>query len=129
MADPSVIDAGTGSPFTDAMQQLGLSPQEQYLYFHHLYNLHGEGKVRQPDGSVSTLLQAVVPGPGGLYYNIPTVWDGQMLDVHSAAQRAAQMGWDKWPGFATPEQADMRYETMHPFLERDVENWQGMRGE
>lgn len=111
------------SPLDD-INKLNLTPQEQNLYQHHLDNLHGTGKVRNPDGTISTMLQAVVPGPGGRYYNIPTVWGGQELDVHSARQLAAQQGWNKWPSYATPETADLRYETMHDFLERDTERYQ-----
>jgi hypothetical protein len=107
------------------MQTMSMSPQEQNLYMHHLNNLYGPGKVVHANGDVSTLYQAVVPGPGGLYYNIPTVWDGQILDRYSAQQRAAQAGWANWPGYATPQQADMRYEQMHMFIDRDTEQWLG----
>lgn len=112
--------------YDEATQQLSLSPQEQYLYLHHLNNLYGPGKVLNADGSVSTMLQAVVSGPGGKYYNIPTVWGGQVLDIYSASQLAGQVGWDKWPSYATPEQADARYELMHPYFERDVEQHPGL---
>jgi len=68
------------SPLSQAIGTLSLSPQEQNLYLHHLNNLHGDGKVVQKNGDISTLLQAVVSGPGG-YYNIPTVWEGKELSV------------------------------------------------
>ena len=109
------------SPFENAVQQLGLSPQEQNLYWHHLGNLHGEGKVVQPNGDISTVLQAVTSGPGGLYYSIPTVWDGKALDIEAARQRAAQQGWSNFPAYSTSEQADLRYDQMHQFMDHDTE--------
>lgn len=115
------------SPFEKAVQDMKLSPQEQYLYFHHLNNLYGPGKVQQPDGSISTLLQAVVSGPGSLYYNIPTVWDGQILNPQDAAIRAGQAGWGNFPAYVTPELADARYETLHGYLEQDTEAYQNSR--
>lgn len=103
-----------------ATQQLGLTPQEQFLYQHHLNNLYGAGKVVYPDGTISTLDQAVVQGPQG-YYSIPTIWEGQQLSPDLAAQRAAAVGWDKWPSYPTPEAADARYVgQMHEYLGRDV---------
>jgi hypothetical protein len=111
------------SPYEQAVAAMGLSPQEQYLYTHHLNNLYGPGKVEHPDGGVSTVSQAVVSGPGSLYYNIPTVWDGKQLPIDEARQKASQVGWDKFPAYATPEQADLRYEAMHDFINQDTEAW------
>jgi hypothetical protein len=97
-------------------------PQEQNLVEHHLDNLYGSGKVISPAGDVSTVLQAVTTKPpnGSRYYNIPTVWDGKALTVDEASERAAKAGWDKWPSYATPEQADLRYEWMHGLMEKDT---------
>jgi hypothetical protein len=100
-----------------------LTPQEKNLVQHHLNNLYGPGKVISPEGNVSSVLQAVVDGPGGRYYNIPTVWDGKALTVDEASERAAKVGWDKWPSYATPEQADLRYEWMHESLAKDTERY------
>jgi hypothetical protein len=115
---PSAVSAGNT-----------LTPQEQNLVQHHLDNLYGPGKVISPSGDdVSTVLQAVVDGPGGRYYNIPTVWDGKALTVDEATERAAKAGWDKWPSYATPQQADLRYEWMHGALERDTERYRAAGG-
>jgi hypothetical protein len=99
-----------------------LTPQEQNLVEHHLDNLYGPGKVISPSGNVSTVLQAVTTRrpDGSRYYNIPTVWDGKVLTVDEAAERAAKAGWDKWPSYATPEQADLRYEWMHDLMAKDT---------
>lgn len=115
------------SPFEIAVEKLALSPQEQYLYYHHLNNLYGPGKVINPDDSISTVSQAVVFGPGSKYYSIPTVWNGQQLDIHSAQQLASQVGFDKFPSYTTPDEADFRYQQMHDFLAQDTEAYQRTR--
>lgn len=115
------------SPFEKAVKQLPLSPQEQYLYYHHLNNLYGPGKVINPDNSISTVEQAVVYGPGSKYYNIPTVWNGQKLSVPETQMLAGQVGWDNFPSYVTPEEADLRYQSMHDFLNEDTEQWQRTR--
>jgi hypothetical protein len=98
-----------------------MGPQEQNLYDHHLGNLYGGGKVTSPLGDISTLYQAVVPGPYGRFYNIPTVWDGQILTTQEAAEKAASKGWDNWPSYTTPDAADLAYEArVHPAAAQDV---------
>ena len=114
-------------PFTRAVKELGLSPQEQYLYYHHLNNLYGTGKLERPDGAVSTVSQAVVSGPGSLYYSIPTIWEGRELPIDQARLRASQQGWGNFPAYATPEQADMRYQTIHPYIEQDTVDYMRTR--
>ena len=100
--------------------QLGLSPQELFLYQHHLGNVQSGMQLNNADGSTSTVLQMVVDGPGGKFYSIPSVWDGKALTEPEARKRAAQVGWDKWPSYRTPEEADARYMQMHDFMARDV---------
>lgn len=114
------------SPFQDAVKQMGLTPQEQNLYMHHLNNLQGPGKV-EGIRDTSTVLQTPVLGPGGRYYNIPTVWNGQVLDSATASQMAAQAGWHNWPSYPTPQAADLRYERMHDYFERDLESYREAR--
>jgi hypothetical protein len=115
------------APFNEATQKLALTPQEQYLYWYHLNNLYSDGKIQNPDNSVSTVEQAVVMGPGGQYYNIPTVWGGQQVDIQTAQQNAGQAGWHNWPSYPTPEAADARYERIHPYFEQDVDTYRGNR--
>ena len=108
-------------PFADQ------SPQEENLYQHHLGELY-RGGVRQPDGSLSTLYQAPVEGPGGRYYNVPTVWDGQILTTPEARERAAAQGWNKWPSYATPDAADLAYEArVHPRAAADMPGYEALR--
>lgn len=123
----------TQSPFVQASQQLQLNPQEQALYQMHLQNLTGPGGVDNPDGSRSSLFQSVQEHDGK-YYNIPTVWNGkietekvttpsgQVMQVPNATALAnvEKAGWDKFPSYATPEEADARYEQMHQFMDKDT---------
>jgi hypothetical protein len=104
-----------------ANKELSLSPQEQFLYQHHLNNLRGSGKVIQPDGRVSTMLQTVIEDDNGKFYNIPTVWDGKALSPPEAQRKAEEIGLDKFPSYNSPDEADARYERMHRFMEADTE--------
>jgi len=114
--------------FYDAVQNLRLTPQEQNLYQHHLRNLYMGGSAQLHPDSISTLLQAVVTGPDGRYYNIPTIWGGQALPVPLAAQMARSYGWDRWPSYSSPQAADARYNQMHQYIDRDGRRWLDQHG-
>lgn len=119
--------------YNAANAQMGLTPQEQFLYQMHLRNLYGPGGVDNPDGSRSTLFQSVQEH-NGRFYNVPTVWngaiqtqpyttpDGRNFQVpnDTALANIARIGWDAFPSYATPEQADSRYMKMHGFMDRDT---------
>lgn len=113
--------------FNAAQKALKLTPEEQALYQRHLTNLWGSGGVDNPDGSRSTLYQAVMEGPGG-YHSIPTVWEGKIVPPEEAAKRAAAVGWDQFPAYKTPEEADARYMKMHDFMDKDTADYFAVRG-
>lgn len=119
---PVAIDSSVGSASTD----LGLTPQEQGLYQRHLTNLTGSGGVDNPNGSRSTLYQAVVEHEGK-FYNIPTVWDGKILNTDQAVGRVRGEGWDKFPSYGSAEDAEARYTKMHGYMERDTEQFLNAR--
>lgn len=104
----------------EAHQAMNLTPQEQYLYNTHLNNLYGTGKIVHPDGAVSSLLQMSFEGPDGKTYNIPTVWGGRQLPPDAAIQEAMKTGLDKFPSYASGDEAEARYDAMHGFLEKDT---------
>lgn len=110
---------GASASLDGAIGVLKLTPQERNIWQHHQYNLHniGTGGVANKDGTISTVYQMVVTGPGGKFYSIPSVWNGRILNEREAVQMAAKQGWDKWPSYDTPEEADKRYQMMHPFME------------
>jgi hypothetical protein len=122
--------------FDAANAALKMTPQEQALYQRHLSNLYGAGGVDNPDGSRSSLYQSVQEH-NGRFYNVPTVWNGQILtekftnpagkvfDVPNATALAniARLGWDTFPSYATPEEADTRYSKMHDYMERDTADY------
>lgn len=130
----------TSPGFQAANLGLHLSPQEQALYQRHLTNLTGPGGVDNPDGSRSTLYQAVEPHDGK-YYNVPTVWDGRrevqpytkadgtVMDVpnQTALDNVARTGWGMFPSYATPDEADVRYDQMHGYMENDTADYQKRR--
>lgn len=125
--------APASSNYDAANAALNMTPQEQALYQMHLGNLNGPGGVDNPDGSRSTLYQSVQEH-NGKFYNVPTVWngkrevekytrpDGTVMDVpnKTALANVEKMGWDKFPSYATPDQADARYDAMHKFMEADT---------
>jgi hypothetical protein len=107
------------SNMADANAALKLTPEEQNLYAHHLNNLATGNQVKNADGTYSSVLQAVVQGPGDKFYNIPTIWNGKALDIAAAKKMAAAKGWNHWPAYADDKVADARYMQMHQFMEKD----------
>jgi hypothetical protein len=104
---------------TAADQKMKLTPQERALYQRHLTNLTGVGGVDNADGSRSTLYQATVDHDGKTY-SIPTVWNGKILPVDEAVQRVQAEGWDKFPSYGSPAEAEARYQQLHGFMEADT---------
>lgn len=119
-----------------AQQGMNLSPEEQALYSRHLTNLMGPGGVDNPDGSRSTLYQSVQEH-NGKFYSVPTVWngkretepytrqDGSVMDApnQTALNNVAKAGWDTFPSYATPDEADARYAQMHGLMEQDTADY------
>lgn len=137
-----MVDASEDN-LTKATRELGLTPEEQALYRQHLANLWGEGGVDNPDGSRSTLYQAVQEHDGK-FYSIPTVWDGKrevepwtrpsdgkVFDVPNATALAnvEKKGWDKYPAYADPDVADERYAKMHDYMEKDTNSYFNVAGQ
>jgi hypothetical protein len=124
MSDPKLITPDQANPhmenFNAAVQNLKLTPQEQFLYQHGLKNQFMGGGFRQPNGEMSTILQTTVEGPGG-YYNIPTVWQGQQLPWPLAREMARLTGWDKWPVYPSEDAALARYMAMHAYMNKDAQ--------
>jgi hypothetical protein len=113
-------------PITPDISKLNLTPQEQSLYSHHLNNLNGSGKLVQPDGQISTVLNTTVEQDGRTFV-IPTVWDGKQLSPQEAIQRAGKAGWDKWPSYASKTEAEARYNQLHASMEADTQQYQSLR--
>jgi hypothetical protein len=103
-----------------ADKALHLTPQERALYERHLTNLVGPGGVNNPDGSRSTLFQTSFETDGKTY-NVPTVYDGRILKPDDAIERARKEGLDKFPSYASEDEAEARYQQMHNYMERDTE--------
>jgi muramidase (phage lysozyme) len=111
------------SSLSDADAALKFTPQERALYQRHVTNLTGPGGVDNADGSRSTLFQATVDHDGKTYA-IPTVWDGKILPVDQAVERVRAEGWDKFPAYKNPEEAEARYQKIHGFMEQDTASYQ-----
>ena len=129
--------------YNAANVEMDLTPEEQALYQRHLSNLYGTGGVDNQNGTRSTLYQFVQQGPDGKYYNVPTVWDGKIetenwtrpadgkvFDVPNAVakQNIGNAGWASFPSYATPDEADTRYDQMHRYMEKDTNQYQKKKG-
>lgn len=124
MSGPTIPYAGYTYNFGRAIQAQKLTPQEQNLYLHGLTNMHTGKGVYQPGQGLSTIYNLNVEGPDGRAYNIPSVWDGKILNEDESKKRAAAVGWNKWPSYDTWQEADRRYlEDMHPYMDDDVQQF------
>lgn len=106
----------------EADAALHLTPQERFLYQHHLTNLNGAGKVIQPNGDISTVEQMSFERDGRTY-NIPTVWNGKELKPDDAIAQAERVGLDKFPSYGSEDEAEGRYQAMHAYLDRDTSDY------
>lgn len=120
--------AQTAAPSENAAaadQELKLSPQEKSLYERHLTNLRGPGGVdnppskENPEGSRSTIFASTFEIDGKTYI-IPTVWDGKILKPDDALAKARAEGLDKFPSYASKDEAEKRYKRLHDFMEQDT---------
>jgi hypothetical protein len=116
------------APIDLAHSQLNLTPEERGLYERHLANLNGPGKVMHPDGSISTLYQMSVSGPENKIYNIPSVYNGKIVEPQQAIANAERQGWHTFPAYPDSATAEARYQQMHEFMDQDVGNYlQGLK--
>jgi hypothetical protein len=112
----------------EADKELKLTPQEKNLYSTHLKNLNGPGGVDNPPdkdnpkGSRSTLFVSTFEVDGKTYA-VPTVWDGKKHTPDEALARAKKDGLDKYPSYASQEEAKKRYDDMHGFMEKDTSDY------
>ena len=112
--------------FNAAHKALNLTPEEQALYQTHLTNLYGPGGVDHPDGSRSSLYQLSF-GQDGKFYNVPTVYGGQILSPDDAIARARQQGLSNFPSYGSEDEAESRYQAMHDYMGRDTQRYLRLR--
>ena len=106
-----------------AKRDLNLTPQEEFLYRAHLHNLEiSRGGVPNPQGGKSTLYQMSFERDGK-FYNIPTVWEGKFVKPDEAIGRAEAVGLDKFPSYQSEEEAETRYDRMHDYMQRDLQQY------
>jgi DNA-binding CsgD family transcriptional regulator len=113
---------------SEADRNLRLTPQEGAIYDRHLKNLYGSGGVDNEDGSRSSIKNVGFQSKdNGRYYNVPSVYDGKILSPEEAIDKAKEIGLDKFPSYASQEEAEKRYDQMHKFMEKDTEKYQSVR--
>ena len=70
---------------------------------------------------LTTVYITGVTGPDGRIYNVPGYADGHRLTAEEAAARAAHVGWDKYPSYATGPESDRAAEKLHTVIDHDME--------
>jgi hypothetical protein len=110
-----------------ATADLDLTPQEQALYQRHLTNLYGPGGVTNADGSRSSLYQ-ITTMIDGKAYTLPTVYDGKILTPDQAVEKAKAIGLDKFPSYATEQEAEDRYQKIHAYMDKDTATYMQQNG-
>jgi len=113
-----LANPGSGSHLEAAQRDLNLTPQERYLYRHHLANLSRGGK-KQPGGAISTIKNWTV-GLGGRSYVIPSIWNNRELPLRDSIQQAHMVGLHNFPSYATDDEAEKRYDAIHGYMEKDM---------
>lgn len=113
MADPA-----SATSLDKANAALKLTPQEQYLYMHHLNNINTRQGTNNPKGDYSTI-RSISAEINGKTYNLPTIWHGKELTPPEAVKQAEAAGLHNWPAYATEEEATKRYDAMHQFMAMD----------
>ena len=116
------------SNFMAAHQAMNLTPQEQSLYQLHLQNLYGSGGVDQPNGRRSSLYNTQFDVDGKTYI-APTVYGGQILPPAATIKKAFDQGLDKWPSYASPGEAENRYNKLHEYMNKDTMQYLQQRGQ
>jgi hypothetical protein len=95
------------------------TPQERYLYQHHLGNFR-RGGVPHPTGEISTVYSRGMD-LNGRYYILPSVWNGELInDEDEILRRAHQAGLENFPSYANAKEGEARYQELHKVMERDM---------
>lgn len=114
--------------YNRANESLKMTPQEQAFYKRHLSNL-GKGPLATQSGGQSTVLGTTV-GSDGKVYLVPTIWGdqklqafdpnkpGEMKHIMNMIEEAG--GLDTFPSYASEEEAQKRYKSIHEFMEQDL---------
>lgn len=94
------------------------TPQERYLYQHHLGNFR-RGGVPQPTGQISTYLSHGIE-LDGRYYILPGVWEGEIIDDDDEIiRRSRKAGIENFPSYANEQEGEARYQQLHDFMVGD----------
>ena len=102
----------------------GLTPEEANLYKMHRDNLVHPDNTTGANGKPRSSLLATTVEHGGRTYIIPTMRDGKTLQPSAAVDRAMSEGIQKFPSYASQEEANVRYAQMHDTMAQDTKQYQ-----
>lgn len=105
-----------------------LSPQERNLIAYHRKNLI-DGTFLDDEQGLTTVYITGVNGPDGRIYNVPGFADNRRLTPEEALDRAKRVGLNKYPSYATIEEADAAAERVHSVIENDADTFRRVSGQ
>lgn len=121
MADPTngystgtIVGLAANTPSFPQMNE-----QEQFLWNIHRQNSLGGG-VDVPGGGKGSVY-AGTHEIDGRHYVLPSIWNGQVItDAKKIIENAEKLGLDKFPNYATEDEAERRYQELHQLMEQDA---------
>lgn len=95
------------------------SPQERRLVEYHRETLRMNEQLDDEKGTTTVYITGV-QGPDGREYLIPGYFAGQRQSPEASALRASLIGWDKYPSYKSPEEAQNAVNRLHTVIEGDM---------
>ena len=124
VAGPGQQDTRGALSFGAPPTSLGLTPEEANLYKMHRENLVHPGNTTGANGMPRSSLLATTVDHQGRTYIVPTMRDGQVLQPSAAVDRAMSEGIQKFPSYASQEEATTRYGQLHTAMAQDTQRFQ-----
>lgn len=119
--DSGMLDEVMSPEYTPIPEDF--SPEESNLINYHRNTLDSGTELADDEGT-TTIYMTGVQGPDGREYIIPGYFDGKRQDPEIAAVRAMLVGWDKYPSYASVDEAEKATQRLHQFIELDGETGQ-----
>lgn len=111
-----VMSFGAGLSFKPVPD--GFTPQEQALIQYHRDNLSRGTELKDEQGTTTVLITGM-QGPDGREYLVPGFFDGKRQSPAAIAERVGKIGWDRFPSYATLDDAEQATKRLHDLIEED----------
>ena len=104
-----------------------MTEQERGLLEYHRNNLRNKTYLEDDQG-LTTLYMMGVTGPDGRIYNVPGYADGRRLTPEDASARAAEIGWQNYPSYATGPESNEAAQKFHGIVDEDMRMFDALTG-